>query len=283
MNTYRTVTRRLNFFEKLIFSTYPELFLAWLLVNVVFTAAYFTLGISWPEHAPSFPPGAGLGEIAYDSVYFAIVTATTIGYGDIVPLGFSKVLAMLQSILALLVFTVLVGKLVSQRQDVTLREVHRMTFEGIFYHIRNVLYIARKDFDDVMHKARKQKTLDEHDLDNLATAYLQAHMLIEEIPELYDHHGYDLRSIDVSRERLLFEALHRTLQRIHAMLKTLNDVGIAWKEHAASERELRQLLNSIEGIMPLWKERTPFHQEKEFEDIRLLAMELHADMKETVG
>lgn len=280
MNPYRLVTKRLNFFERLIQSSYSQLFILWIVVNTLFAALYFVLLTYQPTHAPTISRDLPLWAQALDSVYFSIVTATTIGYGDIIPLGFSKLFAMIQSTSALLIFTVLVGKLVSQRQDTTLHEVHRMTFEGVFYHIRHVLFIVRKDFDTLIHKVEEHKALTDHDWETLSTAYLQAHSLIEEIPDLYNGHGFDLHNIDLNREKLLFEALHRTLSRIHVLLLTMEKAGIDWKKHEISAKELRWLVDTVDGIAPLWMERSPFHEEAEFEDIRQLSHQLHEQMKE---
>ena len=279
MTPYRLYARRLNFFEKLTDASYSQLFLVWLLLNVGFTAAYFTLSVTAPEHGPNFPAGIDTGTRIFDSFYFSIVTATSTGYGDILPQGFSKILSMIQCIMALLVFAVLVGKLVSQRQDTTLHEVHRMTFEGIFYHIRHVLFIVRKDFDSLIHKAQDHKRLDDHDWDNLATAYLQAQSLIEEIPDLYNSHGYNLHNADLNREKLLFEALHRTLQRICTLLVTLDQHKIDWKNHTPSMIQLKKLVDTVESVAPLWRERSPFHEEDEFADLHELSMKLHEELK----
>ena len=115
MKYSNTVGRRFNVFGKLIAMSYSELFLAWLMVNTAFAALYFTLNLTHPAHAPNLPASMSLGERLYDCFYFSFTTATTIGFGEIIPLGFSKMLVVIQSTLALLIFTVLVGKLVQSK------------------------------------------------------------------------------------------------------------------------------------------------------------------------
>lgn len=282
MNPYRLVTGKLNFFERLTRWNYSELFLVWILLNTIFTFLYFVLSLTHPQHGPTFMGGISIWARLFDSLYFSVITATTVGYGDILPLGFSKILVMIQSSSALLIFTVLVGKLVGQRQDATLHEVHRMTFEGVFYHIRHILFIVRKDFDTLIRRVESKAPLTPHDWDTLSTAYLQAHSLVEEIPELYGGHSFNLHSIDLNREKLLFEALHRTLSRIHTLLESMNKTEIDWRAHEPSAKEFRRLIDMIDGIMPLWRERSPFHEEQEFEDIRQISAQLHTEMKAKV-
>jgi len=280
MHNYHLVTRRLDFFQRLINATYAQLFSLWLMINAAFALAYLGLFLSVPAHAPNFSVHASTLEHILDSLYFSVVTATTIGFGDIVPQGFSKLLTMIQSTMALLVFTVLVGKLVSQRQDQTLHEVHRMTFEGVFYHIRHVLFIVRKDFDALILKLESSGKLEKQDWENLTTAYLQSHTLIEEIPTLYNGQGFDLHNVDLNHEKLIFEALHRTLVRINTLIGAMEKAGLDWKNHEASFRELRKLLNITEATLPFWKERSPFHEEVEFQSIQKLSEDLHHQLKD---
>lgn len=105
---------RLEPFQRMIRSTYMELFLFWILVNIAFTAFYFVLSLTHPEHGPNLPGGISMWERLFDSLYFSVMTATTTGYGDIVPLGFSKFLAMIECTVGVMIFTVFVGKLVAE-------------------------------------------------------------------------------------------------------------------------------------------------------------------------
>lgn len=283
MIPYRTYTKRLNILERLIHATYAQLFLLWIAINLIFASGYLALVLTHPEHAPDIDPSLPLGDTIFNTLYFSVITATSTGFGDIVPHGFSKVLAMGHCTLSLLVFALLVGKLVSHRQDTTLHEVHRMTFEGIFYHLRHVLFIVRKDFDRLIHKIERGGMLDEQDWQDLSTAYLQAHSLIEEIPELYNGNGYDLHSVDLNREKLLFEALHRTLDRLYHLLQHMDRATLPWQTHAASTKELRRLIDMIDGIMPLWMERSPYHEEEEFEQIRKLSLQLHEELRKKLS
>jgi potassium channel LctB len=116
MKTYTAISTKLDFFGRVIRASYLELFLFWILMNVMFAAFYFLLSITHPLHGPNFPMSMGLMERLYDSFYFSVATTTTLGYGDIIPLGASKMLAVLQASVGLMVFTVFVGKLVSEGQ-----------------------------------------------------------------------------------------------------------------------------------------------------------------------
>lgn len=274
--------RHLAFLEQLSESTYPELFLMWLMVNVVCAVIYFALA---SVHSPSSPTGLPDMDTAsrlFNSLYFSIVTGTSVGYGDIVPEGFSKVLAMGQALLSLLIFAIFVTKLVSRRQETALQEVHRMTSEGIFYNIRQGLFLVRKDFDILIHEVENRKELSEQEWEILTTAYLQAQNLIEDIPNLYNGQGHDLYLIDVKRESLLFEAIHRTIRRIDKLLQVMQKNGIDWHDHKESMHELQVLMHIIDDITPLWRERSPYQNMDSFEDIMNVSKHLHDRIKHTV-
>lgn len=264
------------FIEWLTGLSYTTLFTLWTAMAFAFGAAYF--GVSYigvSSHSPT-----DLAEIAdplyrfANAMYYSIITATSTGYGDITPQGFSKFLAALQSITALLVFAIFVTKLVSHQQELTLTEVHRLTFEDVFHNTREGFYICRKDFDHAIHHAEKHGELDVEHWENIVIAYRHLQTLFEEIPDFYenDMHRY---TIDVKREQLLLESAHRTLHRINVMLDTLSAKDIDWVSHERSMKELQELTDIIATITPLWKKRSPYETTESFEDIIQMKERVH--------
>src|SRR5208283_1980521 len=87
------------------------------------------------------PVGADLKGFA-SAIYFAFVTATSVGYGDIVPIGGARVIAVSEAIAALLIFGAVVAKFVSHRQDVLVSEIHRVTFEERLDRVQTNLHMV---------------------------------------------------------------------------------------------------------------------------------------------
>lgn len=107
-----------------------QLFLIWIGAILLSALAYW-LGALVGEHGlveAGRPVGADLSGFA-SALYFSFVTATSIGYGDIVPVGIARVLAVAEAISALLIFGAVVAKFVSHRQEELVSEIHRVTFE----------------------------------------------------------------------------------------------------------------------------------------------------------
>jgi potassium channel LctB len=90
------------------------------------------------------PVGPGLAGFL-TALYFSTATATSVGYGDVVPVGFVRVLAVLESAAGLLLFGLLVSRFVSRKQDQTIVEIHRIAFEDRLGRVRTNLHLVLRD------------------------------------------------------------------------------------------------------------------------------------------
>jgi hypothetical protein len=107
-----------------------QLFLIWI-GTILLSGACFWLSALMGKHElveAGHPIGAGLKGLS-SALYFSFVTATSIGYGDILPVGAGRVIAVAEAIAALLIFGAVVAKFVSHRQEELMSEIHRVTFE----------------------------------------------------------------------------------------------------------------------------------------------------------
>jgi hypothetical protein len=79
------------------------------------------------------------------ALYFSAVTATSIGYGDIVPVGAARVLAVIEGIAGLILFGCVVSKFVSRRQDELIGQIHHIAFEDRLGRVRTNLLLVRSE------------------------------------------------------------------------------------------------------------------------------------------
>lgn len=273
-----------HFLEKLTSLSYHQLFGIWISLAVLFAVGYFLFASigDVSHHGPEFLVGIENPWIRFfDSLYYSIITATSTGYGDITPRGFSKALAAIQSMSALFIFAVFVTKLVSHHQEVALQEVHRLTFEDIFHNIREGLFILRKDFDGLIHKVEDGEQLNHEDWDTLFIAFKQAQSLIAEIPDFYNDDN-TLYTIDTRREDLLHEAVHRTLHRMNHLLDVCSKYNVDWQTQDGCLEELHELIGVVERTMPLWQEKSPYNREEAFMDILKIKEHMSAKVQRIV-
>lgn len=123
-----------------------DLFRLWVVVVLVWGAVYWAM--SWWPGGALIRNDQPLGSDAFGALaamYFSAVTATSIGYGDIVPIGAARVLAIGEGIAGLILFGCVVSKFVSHRQEELIGEIHRIAFEDRLGRVRTNLHLVRTE------------------------------------------------------------------------------------------------------------------------------------------
>jgi len=101
------------------------------------------------------------GEGFVTAIYFSFVTALSIGYGDVVPLGWFRLAAIIEGAAGLLIFGCVISKLVSRRQEELTEEIHRTTFEDRLDRVRTNLHLVFSDLGSVQQLQMEQGVLPE--------------------------------------------------------------------------------------------------------------------------
>ncbi|NJC05787.1 hypothetical protein GGQ97_001580 [Sphingomonas kaistensis] len=97
-------------------ASYADLLLLALAV-LLLSSVYFWLV---PDQLHSDPAEQGLGR----AIYFSVVTFTSLGYGDLAPEGFGRIVAALVVAFGLVLTALVIGKVASERQANTLLLLH---------------------------------------------------------------------------------------------------------------------------------------------------------------
>jgi hypothetical protein len=123
-----------------------SLFRLWIEIVLLCGVAYWSFG--WLDRTSltmsGTPVGTGVHGL-FAAVYFSAVTATSVGYGDIIPMGAARVLAIVESAAGLILFGCVVSKFVSRRQEALIREIHYVAFEDRLGRVRTNLLLVRAE------------------------------------------------------------------------------------------------------------------------------------------
>ncbi len=135
-----------------------QLFLIWIGMILLSGAGYWLVALV-NKHGlveAGSPVGTDLKGFG-TALYFSFVTATSIGYGDILPVGIARVLAVAEAISALLIFGAVVAKFVSHRQDELVSEIHRITSEERLDRVQTNLHMVISDLLSIIAMCEAQK------------------------------------------------------------------------------------------------------------------------------
>jgi len=162
------VPPRLSWLETVAGLSLDKLIFLWLGMIVGFGLVYWIAGIGMGMGLQAGNVGVkadGKGFIT--AIYFSFVTALSIGYGDVVPLGWFRLVAIIEGAAGLLIFGCVVSKLVSRRQEELTDEIHRTTFEDRLDRVRTNLHLVFSDLGSVQQLQAEQGVLSEHVLRRL--------------------------------------------------------------------------------------------------------------------
>jgi ion channel len=112
---------------------------------------------------------AGLTAV-WDAFYFSFVTAASAGFGDLLPSGASRVLAIVEAVGGLLVFGAVISKLVSRRQEEVVDEIHRIAYEDRLERVQTDLHLVLSELQNITRLCRAPEIPDEQLLGRIDSA-----------------------------------------------------------------------------------------------------------------
>jgi rhodanese-related sulfurtransferase len=136
----------IRFVDALADRSISQLFVLWVEIVLGGGVVYWLLG--WLTHGALMTNGAAVDPGPHGlltAIYFSAVTATSVGYGDIVPTGVARALAILEAIGGLILFGCVVSKFVSRRQEQLIGEIHHIAFEDRLGRVRTNLLLVRTE------------------------------------------------------------------------------------------------------------------------------------------
>ena len=127
-----------------------QIFVVWLGMVLVCGCLYWVTGFSGrPGLVDSGRPISGTLSGLLSAIYFSFVTTTSVGYGDVLPIGSVRILSILEAVTGLLIFGALVAKFVSRRQDELVRDIYNVTFEGRLDRVQTNLHLVLSELQSI--------------------------------------------------------------------------------------------------------------------------------------
>lgn len=138
-----------------------ELLGLWLAMVAGFALSYWLL--AWTGHQALRVGGQPLParlDALPTALYFSFVTATSVGFGDVVPVGIVRALSVLEATLGLFCFGILISKFIGKRQDETLAEIQRIAFEDRLGRVRTNLHLVMVELQALVAACKDEATID---------------------------------------------------------------------------------------------------------------------------
>lgn len=119
---------------------------------ILFCASMYWLGslTPWPGLAQDGNPVRSDWNGFGDCIYFSFVTATTVGYGDIVPsAAWARALAAIEAMGGMVLVGAVISRLLSSQQEKLLQETHELAFNERLGRMQNSLHLLISEFQDL--------------------------------------------------------------------------------------------------------------------------------------
>ncbi len=206
---------------------YVHILGVWVIVIILFGCCYFFL-----QNEGSYlyynSRTAPVSDVK-DAIYFSFVAATTTGFGDIIPLGYFKLLAIFEVVLGLMLLAIVTSKLVSLKQDIVLSEVYELSFTERLNGLRSALLLFRQNLDRIISKI-EDGTLQKRELNNVPV-YLSSFedSLNETLSFLMKPHGRQfVKQMDPVNAELIFISILNSFEKLSEFLAALNKNRAEW-------------------------------------------------------
>ncbi len=238
------ITRKIEvpkWFDKLSTLKFFHIFLVWMSVIIIFGLLYFTAqsNTSYLLHNVKETKVNNV----MDSIYFSFITATSTGFGDIVPVGIFKIVAIIEIVFGLLLLAFVTSKLVSLKQDVILSEIYDISFHERINELRSSLLVFRQNLNRVITRIDDKK-LKKKELKELYSYISPLEIAITEISMLLSKKERNVeftKNIDPLNAELIFTSIIQSIEKITELVSSLNDNVPEWRK----EINLKQLENCM--------------------------------------
>jgi len=186
-----------------------------------------------------------------NALYFSFVTSTSLGYGDIHPLGVSRFFSIMEVFISLLIFGVLVSKIISVKQEKILEEIYEISFQSRVTRVISGLYNFRAEIDRLagrLSEGTLTKEETDEELQNIETnMHLLSSYLMDISRIMSKEERKHLKKLSDFRADIILDNLHTSVSKIEDLLGVLKAKKIEWKNESTL-RNMTSIFGTTENI-----------------------------------
>jgi len=211
--------------DKLNFS---HIFIIWMSIVVTFGVMYHFL--STPSSLLIYTSNKEQVTNLVDKIYFSFITATTTGFGDIIPLGFFKVVAIFEVISGLLLLAFVTSKLISIKQDIILNEIYELSFNEKINRLRSSLLVFRQNISRIINKI-EENSIRKREINDMYIYISSLEDILNDITSLIDISGKSefKKVLDTLSTELLFNSIINSFEKLNELITLLNQNKSDWR------------------------------------------------------
>lgn len=181
------------------------------LLALIIASEYFYIATPYGHGMDVADTVAWSWSLAGESIYFSTITFTTLGYGDISPIGLGRLMAMLLVVGGLTIVSLAIGKIASERQQAYLLLLHTSDCQR-----RISGYID--DLDDYVCKLNYSMASNDPALAKVKLKELKP--LVEAISNYVAFHSFQSNLIEFGNDT----AITRLLGKMEEVAQSLSDI-----------------------------------------------------------
>ena len=208
--------------------SFPYVLLFWVSVIIMFGLAYHALSndvsylYSNREHIPV--------KQALDAIYFSFSTATSTGFGDIVPSGYFKLIAIVEVISGLLLLAFVTSKLVSLKQDIILNEIYEISFQERINRLRSSLLLFRQHLGRIINRIDDQ-SIHKREINETYIYVSSLEDTLNEIVTLVDRDKkyHFTKDIDEINAELIVNSMNSSFEKLREFIGVCSQHQLEWK------------------------------------------------------
>ncbi len=151
------------------------------------------------------------------------------GYG-VLPLGISRLIAIVEAVSGWVFFSVIISKLLSQKQEILLQEVYDISFDEKINRIRSALYLFRSDVSKIIDKV-ENNALAQRTINDLWITFTTLETTTYEITKIVHprKNTQFVKNIDDLNLELVLNSMSMSLAKARDLFTLLNHQKIKWQ------------------------------------------------------